>query len=169
VSAVADAAHVTLILADYAVFDAAGKLNLVGGIWVATQAIPTPLGPGLPEQHVVAIIDIPQDFAGEQVAVTLALRDPSGEPVRAPIASAGEEPQYVRVAQVATIEKPRIPGVQAPKELSCRINVQMGLPLGLPLEPGNVYSWTVHIDDVTRPEWSTPFYLVGLPTGPVWG
>lgn len=168
-SVISDAAQITLLVADYAVMGADGKLTAVGGGWQITQAtVPTPAGPGLPGQSVAALVEVPQAHAGEQVALTLTFRNASNEPVLAP-APEGAEPQPLRLAQLIVLQKPQVLGGFVPPHVPCRIGLVMSLPPGLPVPLGETYMWTLHIDDETRADWSAQFYVLAPQAPPVFG
>jgi len=77
-----DSAHVQILLADYAVADAAGKLTVVGGgISVAGSTPNTGLTAAF---AVVAVVTFDPAFVGESPAVELLLEDQHGQPVAQP-------------------------------------------------------------------------------------
>jgi hypothetical protein len=159
-----------MLIADYAVLGPDSKLTAVGAGWQVTQGVPapSPTGVGAPPQSIVAIVEVPQELAGDQVALTLTFRDSAGQPVLMP-APEGAEPQPLRVAQLAVLQRPSVPGAYLPPSVRCRIGLVFGIPAGLPVTPNETYQWTLHIDDETRPEWTADFYLLGPNPGPVLG
>jgi hypothetical protein len=156
VSEVADAATAVVVLADYAAAEPpAGKINAIGVGWQITAIAPTG---GTPPQTIVVLIDVPQSFAGEQVALTLSLRDATNNIVEVPQPDGSR--QSVRIAQLAVINKPAVPGVALPRDMPARVQVVVALPTGLALQPGELYTWQLDIDGTRKPEWATSFYVV---------
>jgi hypothetical protein len=49
------------------------------------------------------------------------------------------------------------------------VGIAMGIPLGLAVPAGHSYRWTLHIDDMSKDEWSAGFYVVNPPAPPVIG
>lgn len=60
-----------------------------------------------------------------------------------------------------------VPGL--PKKAVGKVHFVINLAQCLPLRPDHVYSWVVHVDSVTRPDWRTSFYVLDRPSGPVVG
>lgn len=166
-SALAEKARVSVLLADYASADAIGKINVLGagfalcGIDVQTGAIPP--------QTLVVLIDILPEFYGEDFTLSVALRDSSGNPVEIP-GPAGA-PQPMRVAQVIRAETPVFPpGTNVPKDVVWA-HAQLCLQLmnGLPLKAGDYYTWSVQLDGTDREDWAVSFYVAGPPPPVVLG
>ncbi len=159
-SEIAEAATATIVLADYAAVDASNKVNLLGAGWTITQIIQT----GATAPHaVVVFIDVPAKFYGQMVPVSLMLLDDAGRPVEPP----GNPP--IRIAQLAKVERPQLPGIYLPDDLPARIQVVMAFPMGIPLERGRKYKWQLEIDSATKPDWETWFCVAGPPPQPVIG
>lgn len=160
-SALADKARVSIVLADYAAADAINKVNILGagfalcGVDFQTGAIPP--------QTLIVFVDTPPEFYGEDYTLSVALRDSSGEPVE--ISGPDGSPQPMRVAQVVRAEAPVFPpGTNVPKDVVwSHAQVCLQLMNGLPLKPGDYYTWSVQVDATDRPEWSVSFYVAGPP------
>src|SRR6059058_1416369 len=128
---VGEEARAALILADYANTDAAQKLNLLGGGWQVTGIMPSGL---TAPQALVAGIEVPERYVGEEFPVSLALVDEAGEPVKAPGPSGTVE--AIRIAQLVKAERPNVPGVLLHGKVWSRVQVVLNFPGGLPLRPG---------------------------------
>jgi hypothetical protein len=160
---VGDEARACLILADYANADAARKLNLLGGGWQVTGLMPTGLtGP----QALVAMIEVPPRLAGTEFPVSLTLLDEGGNPVMVPTPTGGQD--ALRIAQMAKAETPNVPGVLLQGKVWSRVQVILNFGNGLPLQPGQAYTWKLEIDGTHNPQWAASF-LVAAPPQPVLG
>lgn len=158
-------ALVNIIVADYVGVDAAAKVNILGGGFSITSVQPTGL---TAPQHVVAIVDLPPDFAGQQVGVTLELRDHTTGNAARMIGPSGQ-PEALRISQLVKIEAPQIPGYYLPPDMPCRTQVALAFPNGLQLEAGHHYAWHVRLDDTTSKGWRAQFHVAGPPPPPVFG
>lgn len=164
-SDVSDAAVAHVMLADYAAADATQKVNMLGTNWQVTGPNPET---GLTPAHTVCVfIEVPSRFAGDNVAISIALTDATGDPVQLP--GPGGEQQVLRVAQVVAISRPAIPNVVLPPELPSQVQLLLAFAQGLPLPGGRVYTWRLQLDGNTRPEWSATLYVAGPPPGVVVG
>lgn len=163
-----------LLLADYAAADASGKLNILGGGWQIANLLARGMtGP----QHLLAIIDVPSRYLGEEFAISLSLFDElSGTVVRiAPPPAPGAAPQEdaekqaMRVQQLVKAEKPDVPGVRLPPDFPGRIQTVLGFPDGLPLPPNGQFSWRLEVDGTHLKHWRAHFITTGPPPPPVIG
>jgi len=102
-SEIFEAAEATIFLADFASADPAGKINALGVGWQFTPLMQQGLTPG---QAVAALIELPRQFVGHQVAVSLTLLDGAGEPVTTPGPSPDQPGQVVRVGQLPVVQMP---------------------------------------------------------------
>src|SRR5712692_1663566 len=160
---IGDEARACLFLSDYANADAAQKLNLLGGGWQVTVLMPSGLtGP----QALVAMIEVPPKFAGTEFPVSLTLLDEAGEAVKMPTPTGGQE--ALRIAQIAKAETPNVPGVLLHGKVWSRVQVILNFANGLPLQPGQAYTWKLEIDGTHNPQWAASF-LVAAPPQPVLG
>lgn len=169
VSDVSDNAVVRLMLADYAIADPAGKLNVVGG---GLNGVGQNPATGLTLAFALVVsVGVPPQFYNDGAAVEIVLEDGVGNLVVLPAPAPGMPDQPVRIGQALTFEEPRFgPGVSAPRRyLPARTQWVMGVSPGLPLIAGQSYRWRVRIDDETRDDWTEPFVVFGPPAGPVLG
>jgi hypothetical protein len=155
---VGEDARAFLILADYANADAAQKLNLLGGGWQVTAL--TQSGLTAP-QAVVAGIEVPERYAGTEFPVSITLLDETGEQVKVPSPAGNLE--ALRIAQLAKAERPNIPGVLLHGKVWSRVQVILNFAGGLPLRPGQSYSWQLEIDGHHDPQWRASFYVAAAP------
>lgn len=162
------AAHaiINVMLADFAIADPQGKVNILGagvtGIgFDPAQATTTRF-------TLVAQISLPRDRCPAEFAVEIALLDASGDIADLP-GPAG--PQKMRVGQVVNIEKAvPLPGSGVPREaLRGQANIILDFGNGLPLTPGGAYRWRLQIDGDETVEVTYPFGVAGPPAGPVIG
>lgn len=161
----AEETRVSVVVADYAAADPIGKINIIGGYF---QLIAAPDGVVRGTQSVMAILDIPRKYAGDEAAVSIELRDEtSGQPVTIPLPNGRNEP--LRVSQNVAITAPMVPGVSLPREVPCRVQIAMALPPGLSLISGHEYAWKVSLDGTHRKGWEARFWVVGGQSPPVFG
>ena len=161
----ADAAHVTVLLADYIAADTAGKLTAVGAGFSVS-----PLQPEgrTPPMHVAVLVDVNSEHLGQDFSLSMSLRDAEdGSPVL--VDGPSGEPEAMQIAQVMRAQAPSVPGAHLPSTLPGRVQMVLGFPQGLPLAPGRTYRFAIEIDGHARPEWSASFHVPGPPPGPVFG
>ena len=160
-----DTASVLVMVCDYASQDTS-KLNIIGGGFqfagFTEEGLTAP-------QTVVVVIDADPRHYNDEFAFELVLENRTGDVVELP-GPAGA-PQAMRVAQVLRAEEPRPQrGVHVPRGLlPGRRQVVANFPAGLPLRPGELYSWRVRIDGDSKPDWVARFYVPGPPPAPVLG
>jgi hypothetical protein len=169
VSDLSDSATVQVLLADYAVADPQGKLNIVGGSLTGVgQNAST--GLTLPFALVV-ILTVPPDFYNEDCSLEILLEDSVGNLVLVPPPAPGMPEQPIRIGQAITLEEPRFgAGVIAPRRwLPARFQLVAAFNPGLPLTAGQSYRWRVRVDDETRDHWTERFVVFAAAAGPVLG
>jgi len=160
-----DEARVTVLLADYVAVDASGKLTAVGA---AFTIAPLQEHGHTPPMHVAVLVDVPGKDVGREFSLGLSLvDDQGGQAVMVPGPSGELEP--LRIAQVMHAQTPAVPGMAVPASVPCRVQMVLGFPQGLPLEPGRTYRWAVELDGHPRPEWGTVFHVPAPAPGPVFG
>lgn len=155
----------SVILADYIGLDAAGKVNALGQGFTVTGVTPTG---ATPPMYVAALIDMPSASAGDQVALTLELRDESTDTLVTMPDEVGSA-NAVRIQQLVPVQRTQIPGVHLPNDLPCRVQTVLAFPMGLPLTPGHRFAWKLEVDGTRLKGWSAHFYVVAPPPGPVIG
>ena len=133
----------TLILADSAQVDPAGKVHLLGGGWSITGS---PLG----AFAVVVLIAVEWSETNEPHRAVLRLEDADGRVV----SIAGDEPSAIQ--QEHDFEVGRPAGV--PVGSSVDVPVVWNFGPGMPLPTGR-YLWRLEIDGETREPWSLPFVV----------
>lgn len=165
-SGVADLARVAVILADYALADPVGKVNILGAGWAVTGV--NPQTGTIPPHTLIVLLDFPPELYGEDFSISIALRDAVGEPVQLP-GPAGA-PQPMRIAQILRVEEPSFPGANIPRDtVWAHAQTTFNLSNGLPLPANQLYTWTVEIDGNRKPEWAVSFFVAGPPPPPVIG
>lgn len=165
-SDVSDAAVVRLILADYAVLDGGGKLNLIGGgLSVIGQQVPvgSVVASGFTAPFYVAlIVSVSPDLIGAEAALELALEDDNGQPV--PMPGPTGEPQLLRVAQNVTFQVQDLSNIGVPGKVTpAKVQWVLAFTNGLPLALGKRYTWRVRLDGNTRDDWTESFFVPGPP------
>ncbi len=166
---VAATSTATVLIADFASTDAGGKLNVVGGGIAVTTAMPMPGLPQLviPPQCVVVLITVTPEHTNERFAVTLTLEDENARPLTVPD-PAGGPGQPLRLQQLVSAPPVTVPGVPVNK-LPGQIQVIINLGQGIPVPPGQMWTWVLEIDGNRKPEWRRSFYVLHGPTPPVLG
>jgi hypothetical protein len=161
---IADEVRATLLIADYASPDPQSKINIVGAGWQVTGIAASGLTPAL---AIIAVIELPARFAGEEVALSLALTDEAGELVQ--MAGPAGEPTAMRVQQLVKMERPSVPGVLLGDRVWTKASTVVYFANGLPLQQNHAYEWRLEIDGVANQQWVARFFVGGPPPGPVIG
>ncbi|SDP24616.1 hypothetical protein SAMN04515671_3401 [Nakamurella panacisegetis] len=167
-SEVFERASVSLMMADYAVADQLGKVQIVGG---GLQLVGRDHGTGLSSAFALVVtLDFPPTVFNEQYVFEVVLEDVNGAPVELAAAPPGGISNVVRFGQTLQVEEPTFRGNGVPRHaLPARSHVVLFFNTGLPLPAGNVLVWRARIDGDSRPEWTLPFFVPAPPTGPVLG
>ncbi|HUY50811.1 MAG TPA: hypothetical protein VMV92_34735 [Streptosporangiaceae bacterium] len=158
-----------MLIADYAVADAAGKVNVIGGGLTGLGRNPST---GLtPPFALFVSVSVPPHLYNAECSVEIILEDAGGTLVALPGLAPGLPPQPVRVGQAVRFSEPRFPQpVNAPARfLPARTQWAMSFSPGLPLAEGQGYMWRVKIDDEANEEWTERFVVLGNVAGPVLG
>lgn len=163
-SEISDLIRGSIMLADYAVTDAVGKVNVIGG---GLSVIGFDLNQGITTPFTVyASLTCPIPAPDSSAAVEVALVDASGNPVA--VAGPTGEGQVVRIAQNVEFAAPVIPGLQIPRgaiESASQIIVNFGN--GIPLGVGQAYAFRLSVDGDVKA--SAAFFVPGPIAGPVIG
>lgn len=162
-----DDAQVRVLLADYIGVDLGGKINAIGAGFSLAHLQPNGLtGP----QHIIAIVDLPGRYGGQQFSLELELRDETSDEAFSVAAGPDGRTHPLRFANVVTAPVPAVPGVHLPLD---QVTTQVHLPLaiidGLPLTAGHAYAWRVKLDGQTKQGWHSRFYVPGPPPPIVFG
>src|ERR1700712_1546625 len=167
-SEVFERASVSLILADYAVADQLGKLQMVGG---GLQIIGRDHSTGVSSAFALVVsLDFPAEVFNEQYAFEVVLEDTGGAPLELPSPPAGAISPVVRFGQTLQVEEPNFRGSGVPRRaLPARSHVVLYFNSGLPLPAGQVLVGRPRIDGESREEWTVPFFVPGPPPPPVLG
>jgi hypothetical protein len=167
-SEVFERASVSLVLADYAVADQLGKLQMVGG---GLQIVGRDHAKGTSSAFALVVsLDFPPEVFNEQYAFEVVLEDSSGSPVELTAVPNGGNSSVMRFGQTLQVEEPNFRGSGVPRRaLPARSHVVLYFNTGLPLPAGRVLVWRARIDGDSRPNWALPFFVPAPPTGPVLG
>jgi len=168
VSEVYEKASVSLILADFAVADQLGKLQMVGG---GLQLIGRDHNTGVSAAFAVVVsLTFPPALFNEQYAFEVVLEDSAGNPLELAESAAVPGSRVMRFGQTLQIEEPNFRGSGVPRRsLPTRSHVVLYFNTGLPLPPGRVLIWRARIDGESRPDWTVPFFVPAPPPAPVLG
>jgi len=159
---ISEDARVSIIMADYANQDAVQKINILGAGWQITGVGQNGL---TAEQAVLVIVEVPPRYRGEQFAASLSLLNEANEAVQ--LQGPDGQPQALRIAQLARVDPPMMPGVYIPNHVPSRVQILTRFGNGLPLAPNHLYTWAFEIDG--NPKASVSFFVVPPPAGPVIG
>jgi len=167
-SEVFEQADVALMLADYAVADQMGKLQVVGG---GLQIIGRDHATGNSAAFALVVsLAFPPQVFNEQYAFEVVLEDEAGAPVELGHPPRGATSNVMRFGQTLQVEEPHFRGSGVPRRsLPARSHVVLYFNTGLPLPSARVLVWRARIDGDTRAHWKQPFFVPGPPTGPVLG
>lgn len=169
-SEVFEQASVSLILADFAVADQLGKLQMVGG---GLQIIGRDHTTGMSAAFALVVsLSFPPTLVNEQYAFEVVLENAAGLPVQLDdVAPTEVSPARVmRFGQTLQIEEPNFRGSGVPRRaLPTRSQVVLYFNTGLPLPSGQVLVWRARIDGESRPDWTVPFFVPAPPPAPVLG
>lgn len=161
-------ARVTVLLADYANVDAAGKVNVIGGFFGLLGCHPQTKHAA--PHVVVVVVDVPTNLAGIEFALQLQLRNETrGEVVRFVAPSGQLEP--LQIAQAQRVPPPVMaPGLSLPPDHPIRMQLVLAIDPGVAVvEPGEQFAWKVSIDGQSKQGWDARFSVPGGPPPPVLG
>lgn len=140
--------RVTLLLADAAQVDGAGKAHALGIGWEQTSS---PTGPS----SVLVLITVPWNETNRKHHLRLVLRDADGHEVMIPT-PIGEQPLRIE----ADFEAGRPPGMVSGTEQVAKLAPMIG---PLPLAPGR-YEWHADVNGKSQEDWSARFTVIGPAT-----
>ena len=162
--ALANDAQVTLLLGDYIGIDAGGKVNAIGaGVQILGLQ-----GQQTAPHHLAVWVRVPVKYVGQQFTLLIELRNKDTGTV-ASVAGPMGQPEALRVQQLATVERPSLPGLALPDSVQAQIQYVMAFMTGLPLDPGYSYQWRVEIDGTHRKGWVVDFFVPSGPAMPIFG
>ncbi len=167
-SEVFERASVSLVMADYAVADQLGKLQMVGG---GLQIVGRDHAQGLSAAFALVVsLDFPPEVFNEQYSFEVVFEDTAGSPVELRAAPVGAASSVMRFGQTLQVEEPNFRGNGVPRRaLPARSHVVLYFNTGLPLPAGQVLVWRARIDGDSRAHWTLPFFVPAAPTGLVLG
>ncbi len=159
-------AHVVVLVADYIGIDASNKVNAVGAAFTLHGIEATGLSAPF---AVAALVDMPSKYVGQELSVSLELRDETaGQVVQ--LSSPSGQLEAMRVQHLAKVEAHSTPpGAWLPQGMFSRIQLNLMFSNGLPLKQGTLYSWRAEIDGQHRKNWRAQFAVPGPPPSPVFG
>ena len=161
-------AALSLILADFAVADQLGKLQMVGG---GLQLVGRDHTTGASAAFALVVsLTFPPELFNEQYAFEVVLEDTAGNPLELAESAAVPGSRVMRFGQTLQIEEPNFRGSGVPRRsLPTRSHVVLYFNTGLPLPPGRVLVWRARIDGESKPDWTVPFFVPAPPPAPVLG
>lgn len=137
----------TIVLADFAETDPAGKVHILGAGWSLTGPLPGP-------QAVVGFIQVPPERGTEPISFILRLSDRSGNVVEVP-GLVGMQPMEIS-GQIQVIQPEEWDGTSD-------LNAAFAVNVMLPLPQGLSYAWTLEVDGKDLA--SASFYVRSNPPG----
>jgi len=157
-----------MILADFAVADQLGKLQIVGG---GLQVVNRDHSKGTTAAFALVVsLTLPPEVFQEQYSFEVVLEETSGAPVELGPTQPGGAPNYIRFAQTLTVEEPNLSRNGVPRRaLPAKSQVVLFFNTGLPLPAGRVLVWRAKLDGESRDTWTLPFFVPAPPAGPVLG
>ena len=160
-SDVFEQASLSMLLADFAITDPLGKLQVVGG---GLQVLVRDVRTGATAAFALVVgLSFPHTVFQEQYVFEVGLEDESGSPVELPSG-------FVRLAQNLTVDEPNLSRAGVPRRaLPAQMQIVVYFNTGLPLPAASTLRWRARIDGETRPHWVLPFFVTGPPSAPVIG
>ncbi len=157
-----DRASLSMILADYAVADQLGKLQVVGG---GLQVITMDHAKGVTASFALVVsMSFPPELFQEQYAFEVVLEETNGTLVEM------QGSNLMRFGQTLTVEEPNLARSGVPRRaLPAKAQVVLFFNTGLPIPAGRVLVWRVKLDGESRDSWTLPFFVPAPATGPVLG
>lgn len=156
-SDVYNAADVSLLMSDFAVTDALGKLQVVGG---GLQVVGRDPKTGSSSAFALVVtLTFDPAMVGKQYALEVVLENPDG--TEAQLNGAGGEGTggVMRFSQTLQVEEPNFRGANVPQHtLPPRTQMVLYFNAGLPLPAGRELRWTARIDGDSK-GWSLPFFV----------
>ncbi len=167
-SEVFDRATVSLLMADYALADQQGRLQVVGG---GLQVVARDHAKGTTAAFALVVtMSFTSELINEQYAFEVVLEDADGSPVQLGATQPGATSNVMRFGQTLQVDEPNFPGAGVPRYgLPPGAHLVLYFNTGLPLPAGRVLIWRARIDGDTRPNWSLPFFVPAPPSAPVLG
>lgn len=164
-SAIAESALINFLMADFANTGADGKAYVNGG---GVAIVGFDQNSGLTSRFSLFVdVLIPGKLAPAEFPVELALLNGMGNIVSTP---SPVGPQAVRIAQVVNVDRLNGPYSSLIKDhVGTRAQIVIDFGNGLPLTPGEIYSWRVEVDGDDSAQRTYPFAVIGTPPGPVIG
>lgn len=166
-SVIADNASIEVVVADFALAEPSGKVNILGA-GVATLGFDPQQGI-TSRFSVVVFIHVPSNLLPAEYTLEIALYS-GGELVQLPSPFGGAS-EALRIGQVVQQEKANNPAMSVAQRehTGARHLSVIDLGNGLPLIPGGIYEWVVRIDGDEDSKVTYPFSVAGPPPAPVIG
>ena len=161
-------AGLSMLMADFAVADQLGKLQVVGG---GLQVVTRDHTKGTSAAFALVVsLTFPAEVFQEQYAFEVVLEETNGAPVELGPPTPGGQPNVMRFGQTLTVEEPNLSRAGVPRRaLPARSQVVLFFNTGLPLPAGRVLVWRAKLDGESRDTWTLPFFVPAPNTGPVLG
>jgi hypothetical protein len=159
-------ARVRILMADYAMNDAVGKLNLIGGNIAFLQL---PDGVSTAPLSVVVSVEVPAKYVDQSYALAVELYDVTANSV-VQVPGPDGRLQAMRIQQVATVNPLQLdPSMKRPDDAYIGNHIVMGFPTGMQLPRGHTFDWRVQINTQRRQHWETRFHVLEPVAQPVFG
>ncbi len=154
-----------IFVADHAVNGADGKITALGIGFRVTGIGQNGLTPA---QALVVVIDVPAKFVNQEFPISIDLRRADNNQVVQMVGANGQ-PDSLRIQQLVRADPSSVPGAYLPTNFGSRVQVVLGFPNGLQLQPGVTYKWSLEIEAQHRAGWEAEFHVLGPPPQPVVG
>lgn len=166
-SAIAESARVSVLIADFANTDNTGKINVIGA---GISFISVPAGAPTPPISVVVACDVPESFAGDSYILSAELWDADRDRVKELPTDESGTLQAVRLSSAVNVERPQTAfGFTRPTSgVLARHLMLLNFPNGLALSPG-MYEWRAQVDGHHDAEWSARLHVLAPAPPPVFG
>lgn len=135
----------SIILADFAETDQAGKVHMLGAGWSVT-------GPQAAPQAVVGFIQVPPELAEAPIVFTLRLADQAGELVEIPGPAGAQRLELTGQVEATVPEE---------WDQATELSVAFSVNFTLPLAGGQSYTWSLEVDGKDLA--TTAFYVRSAP------
>lgn len=167
-SALGEAARLTILLADVAVADAINKVNIIGAAFQGVSI--DPQTGNTSAMSLVVMVDVSPDHHDQTYVLEAALYDETANDELVSVPGPTGELTPVRIGSTILAERPTITGQQVPPNtLWAHAQLIVNFPTGLRLAPGHFYRWQARIDGDDENAAAVSFLVLGGIAPPVIG
>ena len=165
-SDISRAVELSLQLADVAITDAAGKVNVIG-MFVDVIGYNREIG-STGRFTVIGEVLVPPELCPAEITTEIVLLHADGRVVQLP--GLADQEQAVRIGMPQAVAKPSVVvDGHVIDGLWARCPIILDFNNGLPLTPGTTYIWRLRVDGDDENARNLTFAVPGLPATPVLG